>query len=354
MRILKYLLLLFFLFLIGLTVFVTTQKGEFDIVRTKIIAKPKATIYNYIVDYRNWETFGTWVKDNANFQSNYPNYTPDNEAFVTWKNNDDRGYARTLAIHGNDSISQKIVWNQMNSKLNWTLKDTLGKTKITLRIKGKIDLKTKIYTFLNGGINSIVGDFLDKNLIALDRTLNFELNSYKVKINGIVSIPQKYYIGQSINCYEDKVMKNVKIMIPNLLHFFNKNKMTAIGKPFVLYNNQNSLTNTANITVSMAVRDSIFITEGSDMTSGKLNNMSALKVTLLGDYSHLKAARKKAEDYINRNQIKVDASSKTFEIYRKTIQDVKNPSQWLTEIYIPIIPKHEVTPINTPVLDSIH
>ena len=345
MRILKYLLLLMFLFLIGLTVFVTTQKGEYDIVRSKIIAKPKATIYNYVVDYRNWETFGTWMQEYPGIQFHYSNNSNVKDGFVTWKNNDEIGYAKTVNSKENDSISQKIVWHEMNSTLSWTLKDTLGKTKISIRTKGKIDLKMKIYSFFHGGITSIVGDYIDKNLLALDRTLNYELNSYKIKVNGVVALPKKYYIGQTIHCYDDKVLKNIKIMIPNLIHFFNKNKLTAVGKPFVQYNEENGENKTTNITVSMAVRDSVNISEGSDMTSGKIETMSALKVTLIGDYSHLKAAKKKALDYINRNELRPDLNLKTFEVYSKTIQDVKNPSQWVTEIYIPLLPKRE--PVST-------
>jgi effector-binding domain-containing protein len=353
MRILKYLLLLIFLFLIGLTVFVTTQKGEYDIVRSKIISKPKATIYNYVIDYRNWETFGTWMQEYPDIQFHYSNNVNDKDGFVTWKNNDEIGYAKTVDCKENDSISQKVVWHEMNSTLSWTLKDTLGKTKVSIRTKGKIDLKMKIYSFFNGGITSIVGDYIDKNLVGLDRTLNYELNSYKIKVNGIVEVPKKYFIGQSIHCYDDKVLKNIKIMIPNLIHFFKKNNLSSMGKPFVQYHEESGDAKTSNITVSMAVRDSIHISEGSDMTSGEIATMSALKVTLIGDYSHLKAAKKKALDYINSNQLRQDVTSKAFEIYVKTVQDVKNPSKWVTEIYIPLVPKRVLAPEYSTPKDSL-
>ena len=48
MRILKYLFLLLLLFFIGLTVFVTTQKGEYEVICSKVIKTPKPTVYNYL------------------------------------------------------------------------------------------------------------------------------------------------------------------------------------------------------------------------------------------------------------------------------------------------------------------
>lgn len=342
MKILKYLLLLFFLFLIGLTVFVTTQKGEYDIVRSEIISKSKPVVFSYISDYRNWETFGTWTEDFPDIKINYPSKTTGKGAFITWKSLENNGYAKTITIKENDSISQKIVWNDMNSKLYWTLKDTLGKTKVSIRTKGQMDLKTKIYAFFNGGINSVFGDVIEKNLKSLNHTLNFELDSYKVKVNGIVNVPKRFYISQSINSIDDKVLKNIKVMIPNLQHFFDKNNMISIGKPFVIYNHQNLEAKTTNLSICLAVRDSVFMTEGSDMGSGKLEAMSAVKVTLTGDYSHMNVAKRKALEYINKNQLKQDASLKTFEVYIKTIHDIKNPSKWITEVYFPIYPKRTV------------
>ena len=53
MKILKYLFLLLLLSLVALTVFVATQKGIFSVERSKVINSPKATVYNYVNDFRN-------------------------------------------------------------------------------------------------------------------------------------------------------------------------------------------------------------------------------------------------------------------------------------------------------------
>ena len=52
--------------------------------------------------------------------------------------------------------------------------------------------------------------------------------TYTIKVNGIVNRPKHFYINQTINSYEKNVVKNIKIMVPNMIHFFKKNKIYAV------------------------------------------------------------------------------------------------------------------------------
>ena len=117
------------------------------------------------------------------------------------------------------------------------------------------------------------------------------------------------------------------------------------GKPFVLYNKNNG--DVVNFSVCIPTMDSIYIMEGSDVNSGKIEAMTALKTTLTGDYSHLKETKSKVIAYLQKNNLKQNNYYPTVEVYSKTIQDIKFPSKWITELYIPIYPKATVTkPVN--------
>ena len=337
MRILKYIFLLLLLFLIGLTVFVTTQKGDFDITRSKIIKANRATIFNFVNDYRNWETFSSWVEDNPKIKFIYPEATSGKGASYSWTGDNGDGSMKTIAVKENDSIHQQMVYDDAASEVFWTFKDTLGATKVSWRTKGKMTAIMKLYAFFKGGVNTIIGNKNEKSLANLDRTLDYELNTYTVKVDGIVNRPKNFYLNQTINSYEDKVAKNIKILVPKMIRFFEKNKMVMNGKPFILYNKTNK--NVVNFSVCIPTKDSIYIMPGSDVNSGKTEAMVALKTTLTGDYSHLKEAKNKAIAYLQKNNLLRNNSNPIVEVYSKTIQDVKFPSKWITEIYIPIYPK---------------
>jgi hypothetical protein len=57
MRILKYIFLLLLLALVGTTVYVATQKGDFKVTKSSIIKTPRSTVFNYVNDYKNFHAF---------------------------------------------------------------------------------------------------------------------------------------------------------------------------------------------------------------------------------------------------------------------------------------------------------
>jgi hypothetical protein len=67
-----------------------------------------------------------------------------------------------------------------------SFKDTIGGTKITWKTIGKMSFRMKVSTIFDGGMNKILGETYEKSLANIDKTLDFELNSFAVKVNGIV------------------------------------------------------------------------------------------------------------------------------------------------------------------------
>src|ERR1043165_2275616 len=98
MRILKYIFLLLLLAFFALSVFVATQKGNFEVERSKIIKSPKATVFNYVNDYRNWENFGSWKTDDPKMTFNYPQHTVGKGGSYSWKGSEGEGNSRTNAV----------------------------------------------------------------------------------------------------------------------------------------------------------------------------------------------------------------------------------------------------------------
>lgn len=339
MRILKYILLLILLFFIGLSVFVSTQKANYDILRSKVIKTPKATVYNYVKDFKNWDTFSSWIVDDKGIQLNYSNRTIGTNSFITWDGNEGDGKVTTLSFKENDSIAQKMISNGEEAAITWRFKDTIGGTKVTLISLGKLDFKSKILAFFNGGIKSTVEDVYAKTLQNLDKTLDFELNTFDVKVNALVNRPGGFYLKQSIYCKEKSVAKNLKIMIPKMQLFFKKNNIVSTGKPFVIYNKYDKTNDIIGLSVCIPVRDSLRFSPGSDIEWANMLPFTAVKTTLTGDRSHTQRAWAKTFDYITKQKLVRASSQQVIEVYVKGVDDEKQPSKWVTEIYVPVLPK---------------
>ena len=336
MRILKYIFLLLLLIMFATTVFVATQNSNFSVKRSAIINSPRTTVFNYVNDYRNWETFGSWKKEDPRMTFFYPKNTFGKGASYSWKGSDGEGNSKTIAVSDNQSIHQKLNYNSTTADVYWTFKDTVGGTKVAWESKGTMGFGFKVYSTLQGGVEKLIGNMYERSLSNLDRTLDYELHTYHIVVKGQVQKLGCIYLKQTITSKISNVPKNLRIMIPNLISFFRKNNLEMYGKPFILYHTYDVANGITTLSVCIPMKEEIFVREGSDVAVGQLHPFQAVKTTLTGDYSHSKEAWDKTLNYMRDNHLSRNTSQDYLEIYSKSISQVPNSSQWVTALYIPI------------------
>jgi len=350
MKILKYLFLFALLTLVALTVFVATQKGIFSIERSKVINSPRATVYNYVNDFRNYEDFESWSVEDPSMKMYFPAKTIGNGASFSWEGVEGKGNAIILKTKDNESIQQKIKFDGTEADVNWTFKDTLaGKTVVTWKAKGTMSFLFKVYTALNGGSDNVIGTIYEKSLANIDKNLDFETKTFTVKVNGVVKKTETPYIKQTFTSEISKVNKNARVVIPKLIQFSQTNGLHNNGKPFIIYHTYNTATGLAKISICLPINKEISISAGSDILAGKLNGFEAVKTTLTGDYSHTNEAIAKTRAFINNEKIVPELGWSHLEILTVSKLDVKSPSKLVTEIYFPTKPKVVPVPAETPV-----
>lgn len=339
MRILKYLFLLLLLSFVALSIFVATQKGDFTVERSQIINSPKATVFNFVNDYRNWEDFSFWITEDPEMKINYSTITIGPGASFSWEGKDGNGDMKTLFVKENDSISQKMNYGGTESSIFWKFKDTIGGTKVTWKTIGKMSFSMKVYTAFNGGIDNIFGKMHEKTLANLDKTLDFEINTHTIKVDGLAKKAGTFYLKQTFTSKISSVTKNSKIVFYKIITFCKQNNIELNGKPFILYHTYDVANGLTKLSFCVPIKSQILTSSGSDILADKLEPFDAVKTTLTGDYSHTKKALDKTKEYINANRIVVDPAFSHLEIFIKSRSEIKSPSKWVTEIYYPIKPK---------------
>jgi len=336
MKILKYLLLLALLAVIGLSVYVATQKSEFEVKRSKFIKAQKSVVFSYVNDYRNWEDFVIWKEEDPNIVFTYADTTIGKGASYSWKGSSGEGKTTTIFEKENDSIAQKTFISGNEGSAYLTFKDSANGTKITWHSKGKLSFIDKIYATFKGGADKMIGGVYEKTLAKLDKVISYEMNTYGIKVNGIVEKTGGYYFQQKITCKISEAQKNINIILPNMLRFFKDNNIAMTGSPFVLYTMYDVANNRTTLSVCLPMKEEIYTSEGSDYTSGNLHPFQAVKTILEGDYSHSKEAWDKTFDYIKKNNLSENKNGTYIEVYSVAASQVKSPSKWITEIYIPV------------------
>lgn len=336
MRILKYILLLAILAIIGFSVYVGTQKSDYEIEKSKVIKAQRSVIFNYVNDYRNWEDFGIWKEEDPSMIFTYSDTTIGKGASYSWKGKFGDGKTTTLFEKENDSIAQKVVFSGNEGTSYFTFKDTTGGTKVTWHSKGTLKFMDKVYATFKGGAEKMIGNMFEKTLAKLDKVISYEISTYDIKVEGLVQKSGSIYFQQKLTCKISEVQKNVNLVLQSMNLFFKENGITMTGSPFVLYNSYDVINDKASFSVCLPMKEEIYTAEGSDYTSGQIESFQALKTTLKGDYSHIKEAWEKARTHARKNNLTENTSGKRIEVYVVSANQVKNPSKWVTDIYLPV------------------
>lgn len=344
MRILKYLFLLLLLSLVALSIFVATQKGEFSVERSRVINSPKSAVFNYVNETKNWEDWNSWAVEDSLMHVTLSKNTLGKGSLCSWEGKAGSGDLKTLYAKVNDSILQTMNFNGNSSEVFMSFKDTLKGTKVTWKATGKMSFMYKIMNTFNGGAEKVIGLMFEKSLTNLDRKLDYEINTYSIKVNGVSNKLENFYLEQTFTSEISKIRKNSEIVISKITNFCKQNTITISGKPFIIYNTYDSANGLARISICIPIKEAIFIVEGSDIMSKKIKAFQAVKTTLTGDYVHLKAALDKTREFIKANYLTKDMAFSHVEVFVTSKKEEKSPSKWITEIYIPVKPKGAAKP----------
>jgi len=322
------------LFAIGLTVYIATQNASFKVNGSQFIPVSRPTVFQYVNDLKNWENFASWNKSD-NTKYTFSKNTIGTDANATFDGSNE-GTIQTVFSKQNDSITQKIVLNNQKSDVVWKFKDTVGGTIIKWNSKGKFDFKTKIIAFFEGGVNYSAGEVLNQTISNVKSNLVYELTTFSVKINGIVTVDSSYYIKRNLLTHEKNIRKNVKLLLPKVIEFIKKNNYTQNGSPFVMYNKLDRVNDIIDISVCLPIKDSIGSITSGEFSSGILPKYQAVKVTLTGDHRHLLKAWNKGYLFIKRNRLVNNFSQKVIEVQKISSLNEKRASKWQTEVLLPI------------------
>lgn len=354
MKIVKYVFLLLVLAAIALTVFIATQNGTYTVTEEKVINVPRPVLYNYVSEYKNWKNLGMLSGADSTATYAFSQRSAGPGAFMKWDKNNNAGKITTVAVAENDSISQQATVNNLESKLSWTFKDTLKSTKVVVTLTGNLTFSEKAEALLKGGINNAYEKNLSGGLDNLNAYLVTELRTFDTKVVGVVSKVNAYYLGTSAEGKTDKIATESSAKFSQLYDFAKRNNIDVKGAPFIIYTKLNKTAKTAKYTYAIQLKEAIYTAAGSEYESGELIGFKALKTTLKGDYSHLPKAWKKAGEDIVKNTLPENTTGEYVEVFSKNPINTRRPSQWVTDIYIPIGHAAVTDSINGPVLPPIN
>ena len=345
MKILKYLLFLILIVIVGGAIYFGTKDGSFDVAKTQVFNAPAEVIYDNVKDYKNWENWGPWMEDDANMEITYAEKTEGEGASYSWKSEEmGDGKMQTVRVIPNKEIDQTIIFNtpmgDSESEVYWRFEpaEEAGQTKVTWGMKGEHSFMEKVYmAFQSEDFEKTLGAMYEKGLSKLETEVENSMNQFNIAVDGITRHGGGFYMYNTTSAKLTEIGQKMGAMLGQISGYMDSNNIAMAGMPFTIYNQIDEANGTVIFSSAIPVTARVITPQGSPVLCNYMKPVSALKTTLKGNYIHLSEAYTAAQNYIKENNLIVDPERNMFEIYANDPGEVPNPSNWLTEIYIPVV-----------------
>lgn len=341
MKILKYLFFLLLIIIIGSAIYFGTQDGTYDVQDSAIIAAPPEVVFNKVNDYKSWEKWGPWKKQDSTMTFTYAEKTSGEGASYSW-DGEMSGAMTTTKVIPNKEIEQDLTLKtpagERNPKVYWKFEDAEDGTKVTWGMKGEHTLIDKAYYSLSGfDFETAMHQMNKSGLEGIAEEVAEDMKQYSINVDGVTQYGGGYYMYTTTVAKQDEVDEKMAPLMNEVMSFITRNNLNMAGKPFTIYNEIDNTNNTVIFSAAVPVNAQVITPEGSPVVCGFMERVTAVKISLKGNYKHLSEAYLKGRQYITKNDHQIDTNRKMFEVYITDPEEVLNPANWLTEIYIPII-----------------
>lgn len=354
MKIVKYLLFLILVISIGGAIYIGTKDGSFDVSESKVINAPPELIYDQVKDYKNWKNWGPWIQLDPNIKINYAEKTEGEGASYSWTSEHmqvGNGSIETTKVIPLKEIEQKIIFNtpigDSQSDVYWRFdaSNIPGQTNVTWGMKGAHTFLEKAFMLLQKEeMETSIGKMFQEGLVNLDGLVTEEMKKYSINVDGITTYEGSFYIYNSTASKKNEVSNKMATMLEQISSYMEENNIAKTGMPFIIYNQIDDINGNVIFSACIPIKERLITEAASPVLCGYMEPITALKTTLKGNYEHLEEAYTKATEYLVSNKIVMHATAKTFEVYSTDPIKTPNPADWITEIYIPVVPNE--TPID--------
>jgi len=338
MKSLKYILFVLLIAIIGFSIYIAVQPNSFNVTRTKSIKAPAAVIYNNVIDFKNWEAWSSLAEKNPDLVITLPEQTKGAGSSFSWENNDGISTMKTLEVTTNKFIKQEMqIADFPIFEATWKFMDNKdGSTQVTRIITGNdLPFLFKAYTAVTGGMDKQIGFHYTRNLEKIDSIVVSSMKAYHIKINGVTEYGGGFYLYKTTNATNNNISQVMEQQYGSISKFMAQNNIAFNGMPFTIYHDMNMENGSVIMSNAIPVKERVIITGNSNILCDYQPKMKVLKATLKGNYTNLGEAWKTTMQYITDNNIE-QSEIKPFEVYTTDPGDFPNPTDWITEIHIPI------------------
>ena len=333
MRLLKFVGIVFAVFLVVLLILPALMKDTAETSQSIVIKADAQTIFRQVNSFQNWQKWSPFELGDTNMVSVYEGPLQGVGNKHVWKSKS-MGDGSMLILKSEPyTFIQSLLDMNGNGKAfdEWTFVEKVDGVEVTwaLKLSG---LKYPFYKYFGYFIESMMKPMQEKGLAKLKEISENEVPSLPVERIELESIP-------SLTIYDSAMMNMIGSVteqnFSELALTMSRSRIAAAGPAFGLYYNW---TEDAPIRMRVGFPVAEEARESGRVTFFKLPGGTTLKTTLVGPYMDLYKAHLDLDAYMADYQL----SMKNLGVWEEYVvgpATEKDSTKWITNIYYPYTQK---------------
>lgn len=333
MKIVKYIVFLLLLAFVGGSLYLASIDGNYEVKRMRFIKAPIEVVFKVVNDYKTWQYWGPWNETDSTIVYTFPLKTTGIGATFSWKATSGDGNMENVASVLNDSIND-ITYFDGKGTVNgtWKFNKVADGVEVTWKMKGKMPFLAR---FMAATMETEIGPMLDRGLELLEIHVQNEMKMFSIESKGAIDFEGSYYLYQTTSCRFDEIDAKMNEMNSNLAAFIMSNQIETTGNQFTIFHKRDDMMQTATFSTCIPIKEHLMITDKTVLI-GMMPSQRVFKTILKGDYRNLFEAWETAYKNLAVQGFVTKLNAEPFEVYVIKKNEVPNPANWITEIYIPI------------------
>ncbi len=330
-----YVLIVIGLLLAIVLIWMALMDGSYFITRSIHLDVSREKAFNLISDFKTWTEWSPWLCVEPQAKVVISNNGTGIGAIYKWDGE----------IIGAGEIEHKRMTDYMyleqeirfikpfksKSHIFWKFEGKGEVCHLTWGMKGKMPFPLQ---FMAKKLEPLIGMDYERGLKMIKDKVELETVPSKVEINGIDYFNECSFIGIRTNCLKHDISDSIKTCLKKINNHLSENSKPpksalSIYHNFDLYNTElQHSTGFIADTITPLLKD--------DFYQGNLVQRKAVKITFNGDYKHLPNAWFAAYHYAKKKRYRINKKHDPVEFYLNTPETETNPSNLITEVYLPI------------------
>lgn len=321
MKILKYLFLLLILATISSFVFILTQSGRYEVSKTFTVPVDSERAYAYLRDTDNWSD---WIKTQKN----------DNQKIEV---SFDGLRFRALDSQKeflNDSLVQTLKTDEKTTII-WKFVPEKDKTTIHFSIKGVLDFRTKVFSFLDGSPTQIINRAVDTDLANLVQYFVTQYQDFDLETTGMGQQEKCIYLYANQRTTLNELAQDYRKTYDKFEKFLKSNQIQATGKPLLIVSQKN-IKDSLSYRFALPIKQKVYLSSNDWVKLDSISEELIFKATLKGDYKHLPKALNEVKQTLVKNETLIKEDQFTYFILEESAINSRHPATWKTTFMLPI------------------